>query len=67
MVRSARRQASASHARTFRHSITVTDYTVHVTRAGTSITNGKWIAINEIPQLPITGLTRKILKAAGII
>jgi hypothetical protein len=27
----------------------------------------KWIAIDRIPQIPITGLTRKILKAAGII
>jgi len=53
--------------RTFRHSITVTNYTVHVTRADTSSTKGKWIAMNEIPALPITGLTRKILKAAGII
>jgi A/G-specific adenine glycosylase len=53
--------------RTFRHSITMTNYTVHVTRADTSSTKGKWIAMNEIPALPITGLTRKILKAAGII
>jgi A/G-specific adenine glycosylase len=53
--------------RTFRHSITVTDYTVHVTRVATTSTKGKWIAMNEIPALPITGLTRKILKAAGII
>ena len=63
--------------RTFRHSITVTDYTVHVVR-NTSLRNtllrgappaakGKWIAIHRIPQLPITGLTRKILKASGII
>jgi A/G-specific adenine glycosylase len=63
--------------RTFRHSITVTDYTVHVLRniplrnallprayfAG----KGKWVAIDLIPQIPITGLTRKILKADGII
>jgi hypothetical protein len=28
---------------------------------------GKWIAIDRIQQMPITGLTRKILKAAGII
>jgi A/G-specific adenine glycosylase len=63
--------------RTFRHSITITDYTVHVLRnmpmrkeslpkahfAG----KGKWIAIARISQIPITGLTRKILKADGII
>jgi len=63
--------------RTFHHSITITDYTVHVLR-NTPLRNtplpgtprpakGKWIAIDRIPQLPITGLTRKILKAGGII
>jgi A/G-specific adenine glycosylase len=62
--------------RTFRHSITVTDYTVHVVRnmplRKTSLdtppaAKGKWIAIDRIPRIPITGLTRKILKAGGII
>jgi A/G-specific adenine glycosylase len=67
----------SAHWRTFRHSITVTDYTVHVVRK-TSLRNtplpdtppaakGKWIAIDRIPQIAITGLTRKILKARGII
>jgi A/G-specific adenine glycosylase len=73
---------ASAHWRTFRHSITVTDYTVHVLRDAplrkTSLRNarlpdtppaakGKWIAIDRIPQIPITGLTRKILKAGGII
>jgi len=63
--------------RTFRHSITITDYTVHVLRntllRNTPLPNAppaakaKWIAIDRIPQIPITGLTRKILKAGGII
>jgi A/G-specific adenine glycosylase len=63
--------------RTFRHSITATNYTVHVLRnqplRNDSLPNalpgdtGKWIAIDRIPQIPITGLTRKILKAGGII
>lgn len=65
--------------RTFRHSITVTDYTVHVLRdcrprtknaaaeRGAAIRRGKWVAVETIPQLPITGLTRKILKAGGVI
>jgi A/G-specific adenine glycosylase len=63
--------------RTFRHSITTTDYTVHVLR-NTPLRNtplpdappaakGTWIAIDRIPRMPITGLTRKILKAGGII
>jgi len=53
--------------RTFRHSITTTDYTVHVRRAARPAAKGKWIPISQIPHMPITGLTRKILKAAGII
>jgi A/G-specific adenine glycosylase len=63
--------------RTFRHSITVTDYTVHVVRniplrnaplpCTPPLAKGKWIAIDRIPQIPITGLTRKILKAGDII
>ena len=54
--------------RTFRHSITVTNYTVHVLRdPGKHRGRGKWIAIDKILQLPITGLTRKILKADSII
>jgi A/G-specific adenine glycosylase len=68
---------ASAHWRTFRHSITITNYTVHVLR-NTPLRNaplpdtspaakGKWIAIDRIPQIPITGLTRKILKAGGII
>jgi A/G-specific adenine glycosylase len=63
--------------RTFRHSITVTNYTVHVLRnvrlrgvpppSALPAAKGKWIAIDRIPQIPITGLTRKILRAGGII
>jgi A/G-specific adenine glycosylase len=58
--------------RTFRHAITITDYTVHVLRNSLAVNTkskagGKWIAIERIPHLPITGLTRKILKADGII
>lgn len=52
--------------RTFRHSITITDYTVHVRRRR-SATQGTWIKNSELPELPLTGLTRKILRAAGII
>jgi len=58
--------------RTFRHSITVTDYTVHVLRGAqpwnaAAPTKARWIAADRIPHLPITGLTRKILRAGGII
>ncbi len=68
---------AAARWRTFRHSITITDYTVHVLRTA-PLRNlplpdtppgakGTWIAIDRIPRIPITGLTRKILKASGII
>jgi A/G-specific adenine glycosylase len=53
--------------KTFRHSITTTNYTVHVFRGPARANHGKWIAISKISALPITGLTRKILRAAGII
>ena len=80
---------AAARWRTFRHSITTTDYTVHVLRyapvqivrrrgpsaplrAGSAplphkTAKGKWIAIDSIQQIPLTGLTRKILKAGGLI
>ena len=60
-----RKKASDAHWRTFRHCITTTNYTAHVIRG--SVNQGKRIPINKISQMPITGLTRKILKAAGII
>jgi A/G-specific adenine glycosylase len=70
-----RQLPSSALWRTFRHSITVTNYTVHVLRrtaTGDAVGldfdgKGKWVEIEHIPQLPITGLTRKILKAADII
>jgi A/G-specific adenine glycosylase len=53
---------------TVRHSITVTDYKVHVWGGAPSHTvTGKWIATNRITLLPLTGLTRKILIKAGIL
>jgi A/G-specific adenine glycosylase len=71
------RLRTVAHWRTFRHSITVTNYTVHVLRdeplrqltspSGWSAAKGEWIEVDRILQLPITGLTRKILKASGII
>lgn len=62
-----RRTPAAAPWRTFRHSITITDYTVHVRRSSSPPAKGKWIPVASISHLPITGLTRKILKAAGII
>jgi A/G-specific adenine glycosylase len=51
-----------------RHSITVTDYLVHVFRIKTPRANGgHWIGQSRVSGLPLTGLTRKILRAAGVI
>jgi A/G-specific adenine glycosylase len=53
---------------TVRHSITVTDYTVRVVR-GSALGDGcgHWVAKGRIEALPLTGLTRKILRAAKIL
>jgi A/G-specific adenine glycosylase len=53
---------------TVRHSITVTDYVVRVLR-GTAPKdlNGRWVRKSRVTALPLTGLARKILRAAKII
>lgn len=53
---------------TLRHSITVTDYLVRVARcpAPREVT-GKWVSRRRIATLPLTGLARKILRAANVI
>jgi A/G-specific adenine glycosylase len=62
-----RRTPASAPWRTFRHSITITNYTVHVRQSSVPTAKGKWVPLANIPHLPITGLTRKILKAAAII
>jgi A/G-specific adenine glycosylase len=53
---------------TLRHSITVTDYTVRVLRdANPLLTKGRWVQRTKLTVLPLTGLARKILRAAEII
>jgi len=53
---------------TLRHSITVTDYVVRVLRnpvpKGLA---GRWVRKSRVTTLPLTGLARKILRAAKII
>jgi A/G-specific adenine glycosylase len=50
---------------TLRHSITVTDYTVRVWRgAAPSRVAGKWIPVERLRQVALTGLARKILRKA---
>lgn len=54
--------------RTFKHSITVTDYKVRVIRNnGSEYAEGKWITRSQLKNMPLTGLARKILRADGII
>jgi A/G-specific adenine glycosylase len=52
-----------------RHSITNTDYRVYVYRAGTRRKRapGAWVQVSRISELPLTGLTRKILRRLDII
>jgi A/G-specific adenine glycosylase len=53
---------------TLRHSITVTDYTVRVMRGPVPDQDrGQWVPKARIPQLPLTGLARKILRQAEVI
>jgi A/G-specific adenine glycosylase len=60
--------ACASSLFTLRHSITVTDYTVHVCRTPiASGSDGKWIGLERIRNTALTGLARKILRKAKLL
>jgi A/G-specific adenine glycosylase len=48
-----------------RHSITVTDFKVRVVSATSG--RGKWVRITRLGALPLTGLTKKILRHAKLI
>jgi A/G-specific adenine glycosylase len=53
---------------TLRHSITVTDYTVHVMRGPVpGMVQGQWMPKSRVRKLPLTGLARKILREAQVI
>jgi A/G-specific adenine glycosylase len=53
---------------TTRHSITTTNYVVRVIRSAVPPENpGSWIRLKRIAELPLTGLTRKILRSAKLI
>lgn len=50
-----------------RHSITNNDYTVLIfPLASSQVRGGKWIALKKSHEVPLTGLTRKILRAANL-
>jgi A/G-specific adenine glycosylase len=53
---------------TVRHSITITDYTVHVWRRPLrERVAGRWISTHQMKKIPLTGLTRKIIRKAGLL
>jgi A/G-specific adenine glycosylase len=53
---------------TLKHSITVTDYVVKVVRQQSpSALRGRWLKRAALQERPLTGLARKILRAAEII
>ncbi|HTK96214.1 MAG TPA: A/G-specific adenine glycosylase [Terriglobales bacterium] len=54
----------AAPAMRLRHSITTTDYAVAVYEAAAK--KGKWVPLARLPELPLTGLTRKVLRRAGL-
>lgn len=61
--------ASNGHppAFTVRHAITVTDFRVSVFYSSDAQRGGRWVKIERLTGLPLTGLTRKILQRAEII
>ncbi len=61
-------EVTAKSLLVFRHSITVTDYSVRVSRqAVADESRGLWQEIKRVESLPLTGLTRKILRGAEMI
>jgi A/G-specific adenine glycosylase len=50
-----------------RHAITTTDYTVLVFAASRLLDEGRWVDLRSVEKLPLTGLTRKILKALKLL
>ncbi|MFZ0298815.1 MAG: A/G-specific adenine glycosylase [Candidatus Sulfotelmatobacter sp.] len=59
---------AAGPSLTLRHSITVTDYSVSVwLGAAASSLDGKWIPLERMGQVALTGLARKILRKAEVL
>ncbi|MGC1371315.1 MAG: A/G-specific adenine glycosylase [Candidatus Sulfotelmatobacter sp.] len=62
------REGVAEELFVLRHSITVTDYTVHLWRGPSpGQLNGKWVTHDKLAGVALTGLARKILRKAGIL
>jgi len=58
--RSARNKGGAAALLT--HSILATDYRVSVFRCNGNARGGRWIKQSRLTEIPLTGLTRKILR-----
>ena len=54
--------AGLSPIMTLRHSITSTDYVVQVFAVPSHKANGRWVRLENLERLALTGLTRKILR-----
>jgi A/G-specific adenine glycosylase len=53
---------------TVRHSITTTDYLVRVIKGrAPDGTQGSWVRLSRLAELPLTGLALKILRVAKVI
>ncbi len=51
-----------------RHSITVTDYTVRIwDGAPLDASSGEWVAVRRLSKIPLTGLSRKVLRKAEVL
>jgi A/G-specific adenine glycosylase len=50
-----------------KHCITVTNYEIAVFDDAGKPRGGSWVAFDRIPELPLTGLTRKVLRRATLI
>jgi A/G-specific adenine glycosylase len=62
------KEATLEPSFTLRHSITVTDYTVRVWQnAAPSGIAGKWIPVERVGRIALTGLARKILQKAKML
>jgi A/G-specific adenine glycosylase len=62
-----RPEGQSNPALTVKHSVTVTDYTVHVWPISIPSGKGEWYAVDRLPRLAVTGLARKILGRSGLL
>jgi A/G-specific adenine glycosylase len=60
--------AGAAPWLTLRHSITATDFRITVSKIQVRPTaGGRWVSRRQLARMPLTGLARKILRAANVI